>query len=101
MIVEGKGICFRTRVRLPSGPFIKKQGNPPEMASFLAFFMLFSFRFCRLRRSIRHIYHKNLVTKSVYSLPIGLRPINAPNSTKFLFPENTLAAVPLSSNNSL
>ncbi|ERL19827.1 hypothetical protein HMPREF1986_02284 [Oribacterium sp. oral taxon 078 str. F0263] len=75
------------------------------MASFLAFFMLFSFRFCRLRRSIRHIYHKNLVTnlvtKSVYSLPIGLRPINAPNSTKFLFPENTLAAVPLSSNNSL
>ena len=66
------------------------------MASFLAFFMLFS-----LRHSIRHIYHKNLVTKSVYSLSIGLRPINAPNSTKFLFPENTLAAVPLSSNNSL
>lgn len=70
------------------------------MAAFLAFFMLFS-----LRHSIRHIYHKNLVTnlvtKSVYSLSIGLRPINAPNSTKFLFPENTLAAVPLSNNNSL
>ena len=40
MIVEGKGICFRTRVRLPSGPSMKKQGNPPRMASFLAFFML-------------------------------------------------------------
>ena len=75
------------------------------MASFLAFFMLFSLLFCHFWRGICHIYHKNLVTnlvtKSVYSLSIGLRPINAPNSTKFLFPENTLAAVPLSSNNSL